>query len=350
MTGAGSRQHSDADKSHAHNRVSCWFVPPLPWAALTFVLVTAAGWSKTLPLIADSIAYRALALGQSEQVVGSIAGRILHPAFVRFVAWTLSLNIDQAFFVVDLIALAILAGTVAWILKHVAGFGALVLPLLFTPVLVREMFGLYYCQDLFYAALLGCFFVTLIKRRTWLALALLFPLYLARESTLLLAFVWAGFAWFESDFFVVGACAAVTLAGLIVSRMFASMGMPNIHQTNELVFLALKPPFDSLRNLLGLVLVPDEMRGMQGFTCPPVVMVHLPRYLRYGFTKQFGICYPDLKIPLHAFTLWLSLLASARPSFGRSSGATAVAPLWIAPSGSSWRRYTGCSPFSSLPQ
>lgn len=97
------------------------------------------------------------------------------------------------------------------------------------------------------------------------------------------------------------------LAGFGVSRIFAALGQPNIHHTSELVFLALKPPFDSLRNLFGIVLVPPEMEGRPGFTCVPFTTVHLPEHLSYGFTRQFGICRPDPRIPLHTFTLWLSL-------------------------------------------
>jgi len=292
---------------HVADSVRRWFVPSLPWAALTLALVVAAGWPKTPPLVADSIAYRALALGRFGEVPGSISGRVLHPAFVRFVSWAASLNIDQAFLVASLITLALLIGTVAWILRQVTGFGALVLPLLLTPVLIDDMFGLYYCQDLFFAALLSCFFVTLIKGHTWLALVLLFPLYLTRESTILLALAWAALAWFESDSLIAAVCVAITVVGLFVSRKLASLGMPNVHHTNELVFLALKPPFDSLRNFFGFVLIPSEMKGMQGYACTPFAIVHLPRYLSYGSTRQFGICRPDPAIPLHTLTLWLSL-------------------------------------------
>jgi hypothetical protein len=175
-----------------HSRAASWFVPPWPWAALTCALIVVIGWPKTPPLIADSTAYRSLALGRFGDVPGSISGRFLHPMCARFVSWVTSLSIDDAFFLVALIALAVLISTVAWILKQATGYGALVLPLLLTPVLSNEMFRLYYCQDLFYAAVLSCFFLTLIKGRSWLALVILFFLCLTRESTILLALVWVG--------------------------------------------------------------------------------------------------------------------------------------------------------------
>jgi hypothetical protein len=288
-------------------RLATCLAPPLPWAVLTFTLVTAAGWPATPPLIADSIAYRALALGRAAKVPGSISGRILHPAFARVVSWATGANIDQAFWLVALVTLALLIGTVSGILRQTVGFGALVLPLLFTPVLVKGMFGLYYCQDLFYAALLACLFAALLKNHKWIGLAMLLPLFLTRESTVLVALVWAAIAWFESDFVAVGACIGVTIVGLGLSRLFAALGQPNVHHTNELVFLALKPPFDSLRNLLGIVLVPDEMKGRPGYTCASFAVVHLPRYLQYGFTRRVGICRPEPILPLRTLMLWLSL-------------------------------------------
>lgn len=334
MAEAAQAQLAGAGRSEARSRVTRWFAPPLPWIALTFALVTAAGWPKTPPLVADSIAYRAMALGRIGEVPGSISGRVLHPYFVRFVSWAASLDIDQAFLVAALITVALLIATVAWILWQITGFGAVVLPLLLTPVLVGDMFGLYYCQDLFFAALLSCFFVALIKGHTWLALVLLLPLYLTRESTILLAFVWAALSWVESDCLLAGVCVVITVVGLFVSRQFASLGMPNVHHTNEFAFLALKPPFDSLRNFFGIVLVPSEMKGKPGFTCAPFATVHLPRLLCYGSTRQFGICRPDPSAPLHTFTLWLSLFgigpAVLWTLFRRNGRRTLVGcPLWL---------------------
>jgi|GEM_PF-1352594 len=334
MAEAAHLQSDGGLRGFVSNNLARWFAPPLPWAGLTFALVAAAGWPKTPPLIADSIAYRALALGRFNEVLGSISGRVLHPAAVRLVSFALGINIDQAFFVVALVSLALFIGTVAWILRQLTGFGALVLPLLFSPLVVEEMFGLYYCQDLFYGALLGCFFVALLKGRKLLALLMLFPLLLTRESTVLMAVVWAVIAWSESDLLVAGVCIGVMLAGFGVSRMFAALGQPNIHHTSELVFLALKAPFDSLRNLFGVVLVPPEMKGRPGFTCVPFATVHLPEYLSYGFTRQFGICRPDPRIPLHTFTLWLSLfgigpaaLWSLLRQYGH--GVLAKSPQWL---------------------
>ena len=326
----------------------------LPWAALTFGLVLATGWPKTSPLLADSVAYRAMAMGRFGEAPASITGRILHPAFVRLVSGVSGINIDQAFMAVAIVSLAVLITTTACILKRVTGFGALVLPLLFAPVLVENMFGLYYCQDLFYAALLGCFFLALIAGRVPIASALLFLLFLTRESTLLLALAWMAIAWSESKFRLAMVCIAATAAGLTISRIFAALGQPNVHHTNELAFLALKIPFDSARNLLGIILVPEELKGRPGFTCTPAVVAHLPRLLRYGSARQFGICRPDPFIPLRTLTLWLSLfgigpamlLAMARarmhailratPEWLRLASLYGVLCFFVAPAVSFW--------------
>ena len=201
------------------NRLTRWLVPPLPWATVTFVCATAAGWLKLPPLVADSMVYRALALGQNDKVPGSIAGRILHPLSIRLVSSVFGLNIDTAFLAVGIVTLAVLCVSLAWILKQTTGFGALVLPLLFTPLVVHYMFGLYYCQDLFYAALLSCFFAAMLRGYKRIALLLLLPLYLARESTILLAVALGAMAWLDSDWAVLSECGVLTVLGMGASRI-----------------------------------------------------------------------------------------------------------------------------------
>jgi hypothetical protein len=288
-------------------RTNTWFICQWPWVVLTFGVTIAAGWHVERPLVADSSAYRAMALGRFGDIPGSICGRFLHPTLVHVVSWVTGLNIDRAFAATSLIALAFLIGSVAWILKKVTGIGVLVLPLLSTPVLVDEMFRLYYCQDLFYAALLAGFILSLIATKSCAALLILFALCLTRESTILLSLIWVVLAWMESDRFTIVTAVTLTAAGLFVSRLFASLGTSNIHHTDEFVFLILKPPFDLLRNLFGMVLVPDEVKGMRGFACDQMTLVHLPVLLRYGSTRTFGICSPDISIPVRTLTLWLSL-------------------------------------------
>ena len=312
-----------------------WLAPPLPWAVVTFWCVAAAGWQNRLLLVADSTYYRALALGHYRDVPGSVAGRILHPLTVRLLSAVLGADIDTAFLLAAIVSLAALCGLMAWILKQVTGFGALVLPLLFTPLVVHYMFGLYYCQDLFYAALLGCFFAAMLKERKWLALLLLLPLYLARESTVLLAVAWGAVAWLDSDWTVLAACGIFTVGGLGVSRIFASLGRPNIHHTNEFTFLFLKPPFDALRTLFGVILIPPEMKGHPGFTCTPFATFALPKLLRYGTTTQFGVCRPDWHAPVHTYTLLFAifgigpaaLLAVLRRNLWR--GFQSCSPSWL---------------------
>jgi len=141
---ASQERSADAARSRDYTSVAHGFASPWPWAVLTFALVAAAGWPKTPPFIADSVAYRAIALGQFGNVGASITGRVLHPFFVHFVSWAARLNIDQAFLVIALVTLALLIVTVAWILGYITGMGALVLPQLLTPVLVNDMYQVSY--------------------------------------------------------------------------------------------------------------------------------------------------------------------------------------------------------------
>jgi len=306
----------------------------LLWVAVAYTLALLLGWPKSLPLIADSVDYRALAMGRTNEVLGSIAGRILHPLTVRGVQLVARVNIDRAFFIVDLAALAVLLLTVGWIMKRTLGSAVWLLPLLLTPVLVKEMFWLYYCQDLFYAALLACFFVLLITDHVWLAIALMFPLYLTRESTLLLAATVAGVAWLRSEKLLAGACGLITVAGMAVARIFAARGLPNVHHMNEFAFLALKVPLDSMRNLMGIILVPNELAGHAGFTCRPLAIIHLPTWLHVGILTQFGVCSPDLLMPLRTLTYWLTFFGIAPAVLGvilvRVGKSALTKDVWLA--------------------
>jgi len=306
----------------------------LLWVTVAYALGLLLGWPKSRPLIADSVDYRALAMGETNQVLGSIAGRILHPLTVRAVSLAAGVNIDRAFFIVDLTALAVLLLTVGWIMKRTLGSAVYLLPLLLTPVLVKDMFWLYYCQDLFYAALLACFFVLLISDHLWLAVLLMFPLYLTRESTLLLAASVAGVAWLRSKRLLAGACGLVTVAGMAVARSFAARSLPNIHHMNEFAFLALKVPLDSMRNLMGIMLVPNELAGNAGFTCRPLAIIHLPTWLHVGILTQFGVCSPDLLMPLRTLTYWLTFFGIAPAVLGvilvRVGKSALTKDVWLA--------------------
>jgi hypothetical protein len=119
--------------------------------------------------------------------------------------------------------------------------------------------------------------------------------------------VWVCVAWWDSDLMLCAVSIVVTIVGLVCSRYLASHGQPNVHHASEIVFLALKPPFDLIRNLFGIILVPDEMRGRVGFTCKPIMILQLPEVLRYGSTRQFGVCHPEAMEPIRNFTFFLSL-------------------------------------------
>jgi len=310
------------------------FANPVPWAAVTFTVVVSTGLTTGRPLFADSVDYRLMAMGMSKNVMSSISGRILHPAAVRLVSWLTKVGVDQAFVIVALISLAVLLCNLALILRLVTGYGSLTLPLLATPVVIHSMFRLYYCQDLFYAALLSGMFVALLKGQKVLATGLLLPLSLTRESTILLTIVWAFILFQESSILLSLVSIVLTGVGLACSRSLAATGVPNVHHVSELLFLALKPPFDLLRNLFGIILVPSEMKGKPGFTCTAKIILDLPEVLRYGGTSQVGVCRPQATEPIRNATLLLSLFgigpACAWRIFSEGGrGTLAQTPYWL---------------------
>jgi uncharacterized protein (DUF983 family) len=301
-------------------------------AALTCVLVLVAK-PRVIEITADSVSYRDFALGHVSTVMASIAGRFLHPMMVRGVSLMSGANIGSAFFGVAIVSLVTLALALSMM---IGSFSSpwLAPAIVFAPVLATHLFGLYYTQDLFHAGLAAVFFCALLYRRTGLALLVLFALYLTRESTIVLGAVLAIGAALRSNRRMALWTAAVSIVGYAISRHAASFGMPNVHHVNEFVFLAMKVPFDLTRTVLGVILVPNTVRGNPGFTCAPVMIWSLPAWLRFGELRDCGVCRPDIALPLHTFGLALTLfgigpviLAKVLLSHWRKIALEA--PLWV---------------------
>jgi hypothetical protein len=272
-------------------------------AAVICLLTAILGMPRSLPLIMiDSVRYRQMALRNFSNVPGSIAGRFLHPAVVYCLSHAAHIDVDRAFLAVALASLLVfVVGLVALAETSPVATVAVV----FSPVLLI-MFSLFYVQDLFYAALLTIFFLALRSQRDWLAVAMLPLLYFTRESTLLLGLIVLVASVLASRrVLAVGSvCAAV--AGLFVTRVMASYGLPNVHHLNEFIFLFAKVPADLARNVFGVIVVPNSLRGYPGYTCAPMAAFSLPAWLRLGIVREVGICAPNPRSPLLTFTLWLS--------------------------------------------
>ena len=112
--------------------------------------------------------------------------------------------------------------------------------------------------DLFYTALLCVLLLLLAERRLLLAALMLLPLAIARESTLLtlVCFLLAG--WRRISVPVALIAVASTLVGLNIAKHLSATALGNTEHLSPMVYLALKSPWNILRNVFGVQLWADR--------------------------------------------------------------------------------------------
>src|SRR6202453_5127574 len=134
----------------------------------------------------DAGQYRLLALGQRSAVPAPFSARILGPAMAGWLGRITGLGVDTGFLllgVVCLIALLILVARLLWSSQA----GIVIFAAVFLMPVWVDIFHDYYLPDPLHAAILAAILLCLLFGHTGLALLLLLPAYLARESTLLVA-------------------------------------------------------------------------------------------------------------------------------------------------------------------
>jgi hypothetical protein len=145
-----------------------------------------------------------------------------------------------------------------------------------------QQFNALVMPDLFYAALL-CGLLLLLYRQNFLPAALMmFPLALARESTLLTlaCFLIAGWRRLRTREVVAALVAAV--AGMLIVGRLAANALPNREHISPALYLVGKMPWNLLKNIFGLVMSSNTYRACE-----------VPRWtipLHIGPLRQIGYC------------------------------------------------------------
>ncbi len=228
---------------------------------------------------ADTTHYLNLAVGRPALL--PFASRQLGPLLVRGLVTLTHCSVKQAFFLEGTLALLFFVGTVAFLLVRSRS------PRWMVPTLAGMFFwtlvynGLV-LPDLLYAALL-CGFLLLLREKRMLAAGLmLFPLAVARESTLLtlvclLAAGWRRLRWYEAATAVVG-----TGAGIELAKHLAANALPNMEGISPGLYLIAKLPWNLLKNFFGIDLWANVYRSC------PVPRWQMPLHL--GPLTAVGVC------------------------------------------------------------
>ncbi len=247
----------------------------------------------------DAGQYRLLALGQRNAVPAPFSARILGPATAGWLGRVTGLGVDTGFLLLGVVCLVALIALVAGLLWSWRAPAAIVAGVFLMPFWV-DIFHDYYLPDLLHATLLAAILLCLLFGHSGLALFLLFPAYLARESTLLLALCLIFACWRRIPLRSAGVGLLAMAAGVLVSRHYGQSGPASVHGLGGGAYILGKLFWSFFKNLLGLPLWSNTLPE-----CSPVWVTALPHPL--GAIRQVGVCRPDLWGPGRLLLAWFGI-------------------------------------------
>jgi hypothetical protein len=262
-------------------------------AAVLATLVMLAGlkYLKYFPYVdTDSPHYQAMADGKSE--MKPFAFRVLDPAIARLFSDMTGDSTDAGFLVVGFASGWILVYGVLTPVLERSQDSWLALVLILTPFWLRN-FGNYFLPDPLHAALMMVYLV-LLRRRLWgWASVLLAVMFLARESTLLVALIVVPTLWWlvsrRSALMQVGGA----LVGMAASKFAARHALANQHNINDTLYMIGKIPWNLSRNVFGVTLWTNTMPLFQ-----PIRVWNVPRWMHTGNIHQMGYSAFDSIYPI----------------------------------------------------
>jgi hypothetical protein len=247
----------------------------------------------------DAGYYRLLALGQRAAVPAPFSARILGPAIAGSLGR--GLGVDTGFLVLGIACLAGLLALMAallWSWKAPAIFFAGV----FLMPFWIDLFHDYYLPDLLHATILASILLCLLFGHTGLALLLLLPAYLARESTVLVAVCLLVAGWRRIPVRTVWAGFLALLAGGLISRHYGQGGPASVHGITGGEYIFGKFFWSFFKNVLGLPLWSNTLQE-----CRPLWSTAIPHGLPLGAIQAIGFCQPDSYGPGRLLLAWFGI-------------------------------------------
>jgi hypothetical protein len=302
------------------NRALSWLLPV--WC-FCFALLLGLPYAAYVP---DAGQYRLLALGHHSAVPAPFSARILGPAMASGLGWIAGHGVDSGFLLLGIISLIALLGLMAGLLRSCHAplvLSAAIFLMPFWP----DIFHDYYLPDLLHAALLAALLLFLVSGHTSLAFLMLFPAYLARESTLLVAFCLVFACWRRVRLrpALVGAF-AILAAGLI-SRHYNQQAAASVHGISGGTYILGKLIWSFFKNVLGLPLWSNTLPE-----CSPVWVKAIPPGAHFGAIRSIGLCQPSLWGPARLLLAWFGVFGIG-PALALVLGRKLFLPLRELPPG-----------------
>lgn len=272
------------------------------FVALSALLAMVAGiaeggvWTQS-----DVDWYVGIAGGQTSSVLQPFASRQLGPLLVRGMMHLLHFDVHTGFAIEGVVCLLATLTLVGYILLR-SGVPTFSLIAVGGLTVWATLFNGLALPDLFYSALVGLFLLFLYRERYLWAALMLLPLYVARESTILLlvCFLIAGWRLIRPVHALIALVAA--FAGMRIVKHLVAAAPGNRENISPLAYMVGKLPWNFAKNVLGLPLWASNNSS----NCA------VPRWqwgLHLGSIHAVGVCsYKP------SYTLWTVFLALT--SFG----------------------------------
>jgi hypothetical protein len=171
------------------------------------------------------------------------------------------------------------------------------------------MFREIYMPDCMNAAFVAVFFLLLAQGKWLWAAPLLFFAQMARESTVLLTFVLALVAGYQRKWKLACAGILVTLLAIGVVGRVTSQSQKSIHETNTLVYMVGKVPFNFFTNICGIRMWTNThaKNDPSLYPNPPLLSIELPAWVPTGAMRQVGVYSIEPTLPLSVARAFLTL-------------------------------------------
>ena len=278
----------------------------LMFATGAIILIGIIAWPNFPAFGEDSDSYQKLMLNQWSSVHQPFSSRFLHAELIWLITRTLHVSMTHAVIGAAWASLLLTVLGVSWILSRLDAPAWFVVPVT-VGCAFMQTFRLAYMPDLFYTLLLVGLFMLLICEQMLLAAAMLFLLFCARESTLVLGVTLIALStrWFSptarrSHASHTIAFAVATVLGYCFNRYVTSNSAGNMHEMSGILYIVGKVPFNFLKNVLGIAPWTNTLVATEGDN--PLYRHAVPHWAHLGAIHQVGIAELSGRYPLR----WLA--------------------------------------------
>lgn len=229
--------------------------PWIHWFFAVFVVLTSAvaiivGTSQGQVFTqSDASEYLAIARGETN-VIQPFASRQLGPLVVRVLSHVSHVSIYSGFLVEGLVSLVALTAITGLLLIE-AGVPAALLAAVGGLAFWSGLYNGLVLPDLWYAAWIAVFLLMLRQNRVLVAALLLFPLYVSRESTILVLIILLIVAWKELGIAGRMLALAASVCGSLLVRDLDVHAATNREHVGALFYLIGKVPWNFMKNVIG---------------------------------------------------------------------------------------------------